>query len=43
MNSLMKFIYLELYRETSTIEDLEYIFNKVMITRYSILDKLVLD
>ena len=39
----MKFIYLKPYREASTIEDLVYIFNKVMIIRHSILDKLVLD
>ena len=43
MDSLMKFIYLKLYKEASTIEDLVYIFNKVMITRHSILDKLILD
>ena len=37
----MKFIYLKLYKETSTIEDLVYIFNKVMIIRHGILDKLM--
>ena len=43
VDSLTKFIYLELYREASTIEDLVYIFNKVVIIRHSILDKLMLD
>ena len=41
MDSLTKFVYLKLYKEASTIEDLVYIFNKVVITRHSILDKLV--
>ena len=43
VDSLTKFIYLEPYKEASTIEDLVYIFNKVVIIRHSILDKLVLD
>ena len=43
MDSLTKFTYLELYKEASTIEDLVYIFNKVMIIRHSILDRLMLD
>jgi hypothetical protein len=29
---LTKYIYLELYKESSTIEDLVYVFNKVVIT-----------
>ena len=37
----MKFIYLKLYKEVSTIEDLVYIFNKVVIMRHRILDKLM--
>ena len=41
VNILIKYIYLELYREAFTIEDLVYIFNKVVITRYRILNKIV--
>ena len=33
IDSLTKFTYLKLYKEVSTIEDLAYIFNKVVITR----------
>ena len=40
---LTKYIYLEPYKEVSTIEDLVYIFNKIVIARYRILDKIVLD
>ena len=40
---LTKYIYLELYKEASTIEDLVYIFNKIMIAQHRILDKIVLD
>ena len=40
---LIKYIYLELYKEVSIVEDLVYIFNKVVIIRYRILDKIVLD
>ena len=43
MNTLTKYIYMELYKEASTIEDLVYIFNKVVIVRYRILDKIILD
>ena len=43
VDMLSKYAYLELYREVSTVEDLVYIFNKVMITRYSILDRIILD
>ena len=43
VDSLTKFVYLKPYKEASTIEDLVYIFNKVVITRHSILDKLVSD
>ena len=38
-----KYIYLEPYKEASIVEDLVYIFNKVVIARYRILDKIVLD
>ena len=40
---LTKYTYLELYKEAFTIEDLAYIFNKIVITRYKILDKIVLN
>ena len=40
---LTKYVYLEPYKEVSTIEDLVYIFNKIIIARYRILDKIVLD
>ena len=43
VNTLLKYIYLELYREVSTIEDLVYIFNKVVITRHDILDRIILN
>ena len=36
-----KYIYLELYKEAFIIEDLVYIFNKIVITRHRILDKIV--
>ena len=31
VNMLTKYIYLELYKETSIVEDLAYIFNKIVI------------
>ena len=40
---LTKYIYLELYKEVFTVEDLVYIFNKIVITRHGIPDKIVLD
>ena len=43
MNILIKYTYLELYKEALTIKDLVYIFNKIIIVRYRILDKIVLD
>ena len=43
IDSLTKFVYLELYKEAFIIEDLVYIFNKVVIARYRILDKITLD
>ena len=43
MNILTKYIYLELYKEAFTIEDLVYIFNKIVIARHRILDKIILD
>ena len=43
INMLTKYIYLELYKEAFTIEDLVYIFNKIIIAQHRILDKIVLD
>ena len=43
MNILTKYTYLELYKKASTTEDLVYIFNKIVIARHGILDKIVLD
>ena len=43
MNTLTKYAYLELYKEASITEDLVYIFNKIVIAWYGILDKIVLD
>ena len=43
VDTLTKYAYLELYKEASTVEDLAYIFNKIVIARYRILDKIVLD
>ena len=43
VDTLTKYTYLELYKEASTTEDLIYIFNKIVIIRYGILDKIILD
>ena len=43
INILIKYTYLKLYKEVSTIEDLAYIFNKIVIVRYRILNKIILD
>ena len=40
---LTKYAYLESYKEAFTVEDLAYIFNKIVIARYGISDKIVLD
>ena len=40
---LIKYTYLELYKEVFIVEDLVYIFNKIVIARYGILDKIILD
>ena len=40
---LTKYTYLELYKEASTAKDLVYIFNKIVIVKHRILDKIVLD
>ena len=43
VNTLTKYAYLELYKEASTAKDLAYIFNKIVIARHGIPDKIVLD
>ena len=43
MNILTKYIYLKPYKKVFIVENLVYIFNKVVITRYKILDKIVLN
>ena len=43
VNTLTKYTYLELYKEAFTTEDLAYIFNKIVIVRHGIPDKIVLD
>ena len=43
INTLTKYTYLELYKEAFTTKDLIYIFNKIVIARYRILDKIILD
>ena len=43
VDTLTKYAYLEPYKEASTAEDLVYIFNKIVIARHGILNKIVLD
>ena len=43
VNTLTKYAYLEPYKEASTAEDLVYIFNKIVIARHGIPDKIVSD
>ena len=43
MNTLTKYIYLEPYKEVFTTENLVYIFNKIIIARHRIPDKIVSD
>ena len=43
MNMLTKYIYLKLYKKVFIVKDLVYIFNKVVIIRYKILDKIILN
>ena len=43
INTLTKYIYLEPYKKVSIAEDLVYIFNKIVIARHGIPDKIVLD
>ena len=43
VDTLTKYTYLELYKEAFIAEDLVYIFNKIVIARHEIPDKIVLD
>ena len=43
MDTLTKYIYLKPYKKIFIVENLVYIFNKVVIVRYEILDKIVLN
>ena len=43
VNTLTKYAYLEPYKEAFTVEDLVYIFNKIVIAQHGIPDKIVLD
>ena len=43
VNILTKYTYLEPYKEVSIAENLVYIFNKIVIARHRILDKIVSD
>ena len=43
MDTLTKYAYLEPYKEAFTAEDLAYIFNKIVIARHRIPDKIVSD
>ena len=40
---LTKYAYLELYKKVFTTENVVYIFNKIVIARYRILDKIILN
>ena len=41
MNTLTKYAYLKSYKEVFTVEDLVYIFNKIVIAQHGILDKII--
>ena len=43
VDTLTKYAYLEPYKEAFTAEDLVYIFNKIVIARHGIPDKIVSD
>jgi hypothetical protein len=42
-DKLTKYIYIILYLETSIAEDLAYIFLKVVITNYNVLEEMISD
>ena len=43
VDRLIKYIYFILFIETSTVEDLIYIFIKIVVGNYRILDEIILD
>ena len=43
VDTLTKYIYLKPYKEVFITEDLVYIFNKIVIARHGIPDKIVLN
>ena len=43
IDTLTKYAYLKLYKEVSTIEDLAYTFNKIMIIQHEIPDRIISD
>ena len=43
VDTLTKYAYLKLYKEAFIAEDLAYIFNKIVIARHGISDKIVSD
>ena len=43
INILIKYTYLKLYKEISIVKNLVYIFNKIVITKYEILNKIILN
>ena len=42
-NKLIKLVYFLLYREALNIEDLAYIFLKIVVANYKLLDKIILN
>jgi hypothetical protein len=43
MDRLTKYIYIILYLKASIVEDLVYVFLKIIITNYNILEKMISD
>jgi hypothetical protein len=43
INRLIKYIYIILYLEASIVENLVYIFLKIVIANYNALEKMILD
>jgi hypothetical protein len=43
IDRLIKYIYIILYLKASTVKDLVYIFLKVVVTNYNVLEKIISD
>jgi hypothetical protein len=43
MDRLTKYIYIILYLEASMVEDLAYVFLRVIVVNYSALEEIILD